>query len=146
MLNYKSIPLNQAIDIIIKYEGLSLVPYINIYGKVAIGYGTTGKHIGLASISDNEAKSLLIQDVLDTAYKVEHLINANNYILNNNQFNAFVSFFNSNYFENEMTNKFKHRESLKNIIDSLLYYFTINNKNNDLLLKRRQEEHKLTNS
>ena len=139
--NYQELSL--AINLIKKYEGLSLAPYINIYGEYAIGYGTTGGHINATPITIDEANILLRNDVLNTSKKLIELLQHHNYNLNNNQFNAFVSFFNSNYFEESMKHRFVIGEDINKIIECIPLYTIIHNKHSNQLKERRIEEYKL---
>lgn len=139
--NYQELSL--AINLIKKYEGLSLAPYINIYGEYAIGYGTTGRHLNNANITIDEANILLRSDVLNTSAKLLELLQHHNYELNNNQFNAFVSFFNSNYFEESMKHRFMIGEKIYKIIEGIPLYTSINNRHSIQLKERRIEEYNL---
>jgi GH24 family phage-related lysozyme (muramidase) len=139
--NYQE--LLPATNLIKKYEGLSLIPYYNIYGEVAIGYGATGKNINIAPITIKEAEILLRTDILKTSIKLVKLLSNHDYEINSNQFNAFVSFFNSNYFESSMKERFIKGESLNKIIECIPLYVSINFIEYEDLKKRRREEYKL---
>lgn len=78
-----------GLELIKKFEGLSLKPYADIAGKMTIGYG----HLILPSenfdkgISSQEAESLLLQDIA----KFEKVISKFSHRLNQSNFDALVS-------------------------------------------------------
>lgn len=85
--------MNQkGIDLIKKYEGLSLVAYPDPATKGApwtIGYGHTGKDVNPTSkITKEQAETLLDQDVQKIAKIVDNVITAK---ITDDQFSALIS-------------------------------------------------------
>ncbi len=80
----------QAIELIKKFEGLSLVPYFCPAGYATIGYGhKITKNENHDKISCNMAHDLLLMDLAKIQFSV---LNNIYYPLNQNQFGAIVSF------------------------------------------------------
>ena len=79
---------NNGIELIKRHEGLRLNAYKCTSGKLTIGYGhTKGVKIG-QTITKEEAERLLREDLI----VAENEINRHNLNLNQNQFDALVSF------------------------------------------------------
>lgn len=88
--------INQAcIDLVKKYEGLSLKPYLCPAGKATIGYGATfypnGRRVTMQDkpITEAQATEMLVQMLASFALQVKSLLKVE---LNENQFGALVSF------------------------------------------------------
>ncbi len=79
---------NKGLDIIKQYEGLKLQAYQCTAGVWTIGYGHTKGVKQGDSINEEQAEQYLIRDV----QVAEDAINAENLNINQNQFDALVSF------------------------------------------------------
>lgn len=79
---------NKGIELIKKFEGLKLKAYKCPAGVLTIGYGHTGGVKATDVISNQQAESFLISDL--EAFEKE--INAFGFKLNQNQFDALISF------------------------------------------------------
>ena len=77
-----------GIELIKKYEGCSLKAYKCPAGVFTIGYGHTGNVIPNAAITQVQADQLLISDLIH----FENLVNALKLPINQNQFDAIMSF------------------------------------------------------
>lgn len=79
---------NNAIEIIKKNEGLKLTAYLDVVGVPTIGWGSTrGVKMGM-TITRQQAEELLRKDV----QVAENDVNSHNIALNQNQYDALVSF------------------------------------------------------
>lgn len=84
-----------GLQLIKKYEGLSLRPYLDAVGIPTIGYGSTyyedGKNVRMSDspISKKKAELLLLNVVVDFERGVNRLVTST---INQNQFDALVSF------------------------------------------------------
>ncbi len=79
---------DKGIGLIKRFEGLRLKAYLCPAGKPTIGYGHT-KDVKLGDvITEEEAEQLLLEDLI----VVENEINKHNLDINQNQFDALVSF------------------------------------------------------
>ena len=79
---------NKGIDLIKKHEGLRLTAYLDAVGVPTIGYGSTrGVKMG-TTITEQQAHDLLMKDVAIA----ENDVKVHNLALNQNQFDALVSF------------------------------------------------------
>lgn len=87
--------IKKAVDLIKKYEGLRLKPYLDPAKIPTIGYGTTyypdGRRVSLKDpeISILTAEEYLTYDVYEFSQAVDRLVKVP---LNSNQYNALVSF------------------------------------------------------
>lgn len=78
----------KGIDLIKKYEGCDLKAYKCPAGVYTIGYGHTGNVIPNAAITQEKADELLINDLVH----FETLVNGLKLPINQNQFDAIISF------------------------------------------------------
>lgn len=78
-----------GLDLIKRWEGLSLTAYVCPGGKRTIGYGHTGEYSKRSRISRAQANELLIRDVHRKELAVNRLVIVP---LTQNQFDALVSF------------------------------------------------------
>jgi lysozyme len=85
------VKINQAgIELIKKYEGLSLRPYKCPAGFLTIGYGhVILPHENFVEITESQAESLLLKDIAEYEEYVAKAVNSD---ININQFGALVSF------------------------------------------------------
>jgi lysozyme len=88
---------NRGIELIKKFELCRLKAYQQKYegvsDKITIGYGHTGKDVFLGQvITQEEADRLLIIDLKEREDQINILCDADNVILNENQFSALASF------------------------------------------------------
>lgn len=80
----------KGLDLIKQFEGLELKAYKDSVGVVTIGYGSTGPHVSMGMVINQEqAESLLKQDVSRFEKGVSEIVKVP---LNQNQFDALVSF------------------------------------------------------
>lgn len=79
---------HNAYELIKKYEGLRLRAYRCPAGVLTIGYGHTSGVAEGMTITEEEARQLLSQDIA----AAETAVNQYNLALNQNQFDALVSF------------------------------------------------------
>jgi lysozyme len=78
----------EGLELVKKYEGLSLTPYICSGGKLTIGYGHTGELAKRDKITQGEAEEALREDLISFAAGVRKYIDAPT---TDNEFNAMVS-------------------------------------------------------
>ena len=84
----------KAIDLIKSFEGFRPKMYLDSAGLPTIGYGTLidtkeEQHLMTATINEGKAEALLIIDVIMAVERMQPLIKST---LNQNQFDALVSF------------------------------------------------------
>lgn len=127
-----------GLSIIKKYEGCKLTAYKCPAGVWTIGYGHTGKDVkeGL-KITRAKAEEFLKQDLA----KFENYVNNTKLNLNQNQFDALVSF-TYNCGNGNLIKLIKDR-TLPQIADALLLYNKANGKTLVGLTRRRTEEKEL---
>ncbi len=84
---------NQAIDIVKRFEGLSLTPYLDAVGKPTVGYGhfnlTPPPCDGCTVITQEQADALLYNDLEHVLQHIHGMIGVD---LNDNQLSALASF------------------------------------------------------
>lgn len=85
----------KGLDLIKKFEGLRLWAYLDPAGIPTIGYGTirypNGQKVKLGDeITEQQAEAYLLNERSKFAKKVDELVDI--FPLNQNQFNALVSF------------------------------------------------------
>lgn len=78
-----------GVNLIKEFEGLELEAYRDIAGIWTIGYGHTGDVYPGQSLTEDEAESLLRQDLIPRERAVGSLVKVS---LNQNEFDALVSF------------------------------------------------------
>lgn len=131
---------NAGYDLIMKYEGCRLKAYKPVTTEKywTIGYGHYGADVlaGM-TITHAEAIKLLQKDVK----KFETLVNNKNLNINQNQFDALVSF--SYNCGGANLDKLVYNRSLKEIADAMLKYNKAGGKTLNGLVKRRNEERAL---
>ncbi len=131
---------NAGYDLIMKHEGCRLKAYkpVNTEKDWTIGYGHCGSDVlaGM-TITHAEAIKLLQKDVK----KFETLVNNKNLNINQNQFDALVSFTYNCGGAN--LDKLVYNRSLKEIADAMLKYNKAGGKTLNGLVKRRNEERAL---
>jgi len=81
-----------GLNIIKEFEGLRLKAYKCPAGILTIGYGHTGLVEAGSKITNKEAETLLIQDVERFEKKLNDIIIKYSLKLNQNQFDALISF------------------------------------------------------
>ena len=132
----------KGVNLIKSFEGCYKKAYWDKWGKVwTIGYGHTGKDVynGL-KITDEQAESLLKQDLK----RFENYVNNHNYVpqkLNQNQFDALVSF-SFNLGQGNLKKLCANR-NLSQIADEILEYNKSKGKVLRGLVRRRQAERNL---
>ena len=134
---------NNGIELIKRHEGLRLNAYKCTSGKLTIGYGhTKGVKIG-QTITEEEAERLLREDLI----VAENEINRHNLNLNQNQFDALVSFvFNvgvGNFQTSTLLKKIKLDPNNKSIENEFKSWVYSGGKVSLGLIKRRKEEAEL---
>ena len=134
---------NNGIELIKRHEGLRLNAYKCTSGKLTIGYGhTKGVKIG-QTITKEEAERLLREDLI----VAENEINRHNLNLNQNQFDALVSFvFNvgvGNFQTSTLLKKIKLDPNNKSIENEFKRWVYSGGKVSLGLIKRRKEEAEL---
>lgn len=134
---------NNGIEFIKRHEGLRLNAYKCTSGKPTIGYGhTKGVKIG-QTITKEEAERLLREDLI----VAENEINRHNLNLNQNQFDALVSFvFNvgiGNFQTSTLLKKIKLDPNNKSIENEFKRWIYSGGKVSLGLIKRRKEEAEL---
>jgi len=134
---------NNGIELIKRHEGLRLNAYKCTSGKLTIGYGhTKGVKIG-QTITEEEAERLLREDLI----VAENEINRHNLNLNQNQFDALVSFvFNvgiGNFQTSTLLKKIKLDPNNKSIENEFKRWVYSGGKVSLGLIKRRKEEAEL---
>lgn len=86
------LPSNRALDLIKQFEGLRLKAYKDSVDIATIGYGSTridGRRVRIGEkITKEKAEQLLLSDVL----RISDTLNRLNLNLNQNQFDALISF------------------------------------------------------
>lgn len=133
---------NEGIQLIKKFEGERLVAYQDSVGVWTIGVGHTGVVDGKAvckgmTISSEKSSELLRQDI----GRFENAVNKTKLSLNQNQFDALVSFaFNCG--EGSLKTLIKDR-TLQQIGDALLLYNKAGGKVLQGLVNRRNKEREL---
>ena len=79
-----------GVELIKKFEGLSLRTYVDAVGVLTIGYGHTGSDVTEGKkITEEEAENLLLKDVASFESAVNTFTNVR---LNQNEYDALVSF------------------------------------------------------
>ena len=127
----------KCLDLIKKYEGCRLEAYLCPANVWTIGYGhTAGVKKGM-KITQEQAENLLIEDM----HKYEGYVRATKLALNQNQFDALVSFTYNCGAGN--LNKLIKGRSLSQIADAMLLYNKGGGKVLNGLVKRRKEEREL---
>ena len=134
---------DNGIELIKKHEGLRLEAYLCPAGKPTIGYGHT-KDVKLGDvITEEEAEQLLREDLI----VVENEINKHNLDINQNQFDALVSFVYNvgvgNFRTSTLLKKIKTDPNDKTIANEFKRWVYSNGKKLPGLVKRREEEAKL---
>ena len=83
----------RGIDLIKRYEGVILHSYLCPANKLTIGWGHTGSDVtkGMV-ITEKEAENLLKKDLRKFESKLNYAIEHDNVTLNQNQFDACISF------------------------------------------------------
>ena len=131
---------NNGINLIKKYEGCRLTAYkaVSTEKYYTIGYGHYGSDVKKGmTITQQEANELLLKDVA----KFEKYVNAKNLNLNQNQFDALVSFtFNCG---NGNLTKLINKRNITQIGYALTLYVKAGGKTLNGLVKRRKEEQAL---
>ena len=133
---------DRGINLIKQFESLRLTAYYDSGGKVwTIGYGHTGSDVyeGL-TITEEKAEKFLKQDLKAK----EKYVNDKNYVsalINQNQFDALVSF-TYNCGQNNLK-ELCYGKSLEQIANDITLYVYANKKKLDGLVKRRQAEKEL---
>ena len=127
----------KGIDLIKKYEGLRLEAYLCPAGVWTIGYGhTAGVRKGM-KITANQAEEYLRKDCVS----FEKAVNALGRKLNQNQFDALVSFAFNCGVRNLKT--LCHNRKLSVIAEKILLYNKANGQVLNGLVKRRKDEQAL---
>ena len=134
---------DKGIGLIKRFEGLRLKAYLCPAGKPTIGYGHT-KDVKLGDvITEEEAEQLLREDLI----VVENEINRHNLNLNQNQFDALVSFVYNvgigNFRTSTLLKKIKANPNDKTIANEFKRWVYSNGKRLPGLVKRREEEAEL---
>ncbi len=134
---------DKGIGLIKRFEGLRLKAYLCPAGKPTIGYGHT-KDVKLGDvITEEEAEQLLLEDLI----VVENEINKHNLDINQNQFDALVSFVYNvgvgNFRTSTLLKKIKTDPNDKTIANEFKRWVYSNGKKPPGLVKRREEEAKL---
>lgn len=131
-----------GINLIKEFEGLYLNAYKCPAGVWTIGYGHTGNVKQGTTINKKEAEVLLLNDLQE----FENAVNKLPYKLNQNQFDALVSFsFNCGTGNlKKLTNN--NKRTLNEISNALLLYNKANGKELTGLTRRRKAEQKLFNT
>ena len=134
---------DKGIGLIKRFEGLRLKAYLCPAGKPTIGYGHT-KDVKLGDvITEKEAEQLLLEDLI----VVENEINKHNLDINQNQFDALVSFVYNvgvgNFRTSTLLKKIKTDPNDKTIANEFKRWVYSNGKKLPGLVKRREEEAKL---
>lgn len=84
---------SKGLNLIKRFEGLRLKAYLCPAGKWTIGYGHTGPDVTPSLIiSESEAETLLRKDVQATETYLNKWMQSNKVDLNQNQFDALISF------------------------------------------------------
>lgn len=83
----------KGIDLIKKYEGLRLSVYLDSVGKPTCCYGHTGKDfVEGQTFTQEQAETIFKNDLITFEHQLCTLCDADNVILNENQFSALISF------------------------------------------------------
>jgi len=82
----------RIINKIKEFEGFSAKPYYDSAGVLTIGYGTSRDAAKYSNITKAFAEQLLIRDLAQFETLLNNYITNRGYILNQNQFDALVSF------------------------------------------------------
>ena len=131
---------NNGINLIKKYEGCRLTAYKALPTEVfyTIGYGHYGADVKRGmTITQQQAEEYLKRDLK----KFENVVDRCNLSLNQNQFDALVSFA-YNCGGANLERLIKNR-TLSQIADAMLLYNKANGKTIAGLMKRREDERKL---
>ena len=83
---------NRIINKIKEFEGFSAKPYYDSAGVLTIGYGTTKDASKYQNISKETATQLLLRDLAVFETQLNNYINNRGYSLNQNQYDALISF------------------------------------------------------
>ena len=134
---------NKGIDLIKKYEGLRLDAYLDAVGVWTIGYGHTLNVKSTDVITLDEAEYFLRQDVAFA----EKEVNKHNLNINQNQFDALVSFvFNlgvGNFARSTLLRKIKSNPNDPTIRKEFERWIYAGGKVLNGLVRRRKEEAEL---
>ena len=134
---------NKGIDLIKKYEGLRLDAYLDAVGVWTIGYGHTLNVKSTDVITLDEAEYFLRQDV----EFAEKEVNKHNLNINQNQFDALVSFvFNlgvGNFARSTLLRKIKSNPNDPTIRKEFERWIYAGGKVLNGLVRRRREEAEL---
>jgi lysozyme len=125
--------ITNAINLIKKYEGCKLKAYKCPAGVWTIGYGYTHDVKENDVITQDKAELLLYNEVLIICDKLSKL--TQHYGLNENQFNAFISFYYNLGFNNGITSRFMNLVNM----DIILSNITLYNKANGVKLEAETE-------
>lgn len=128
---------SKGINLIKSFEGCKLASYKCPAGVWTIGYGHTSGVISGMKITQEQADYFLKQDL----ERYEGYVNNKNLNLNQNQFDALVSF-TYNCGNGNLSTLIKNR-TLNQIADALLFYNKSNGKVLAGLTRRREAERKL---
>ena len=131
---------NKGIDLIKKYEGLRLNAYLDAVGVWTIGYGHTLNVKSTDVITKEQAECFLRQDV----EFAEKEVNRHNLNINQNQFDALVSFvFNlgaGNFARSTLLRKIKSNPTDPTIRKEFERWIYAGGKILNGLVRRRKEE------
>ena len=134
---------NKGIDLIKKYEGLRLDAYLDAVGVWTIGYGHTLNVKSTDVITLDEAEYFLRQDV----EFAEKEVNKHNLDINQNQFDALVSFvFNlglGNFARSTLLRKIKSNANDPTVRKEFERWIYAGGKILNGLVRRRKEEAEL---
>lgn len=131
---------DNGIELIKRFEGLRLKAYLCPAGKPTIGYGHT-KDVKLGDvITEEEAEQLLREDLI----VVENEINRHNLNINQNQFDALVSFVynvgQGNFERSTLLKKIKSNPNDLSIRNEFMRWIYADGKPLNGLKKRRKME------
>ena len=131
---------DKGIGLIKRFEGLRLKAYLCPAGKPTIGYGHT-KDVKLGDvITEEEAEQLLLEDLI----VVENEINKHNLDINQNQFDALVSFVynvgQGNFERSTLLKKIKSNPNDLSIRNEFMRWIYADGKPLNGLKKRRKME------
>lgn len=128
---------SRGIELIKSFEGCRLKAYLCPAGVWTIGYGHTAGVKKGQTISQNQADAYLASDLK----KYEEYVNQTDLKLNQNQFDALVSFtYNCG---NGNLKKLVRNRSVEQIGEAILLYNKSNGKVLNGLVRRREAEHEL---
>lgn len=126
-----------GIDLIKSFEGCVLTAYLCPSNVWTIGYGHTNGVYQGQTITKEQAEQYLKEDIV----KYENYVNNTGLVLNQNQFDALVSF-TYNCGSGNLKKLIANR-SLSEIADAILLYNKSNGKTLSGLVRRREAERKL---